>query len=138
MKPSERVEVFTPAARIVEWPYMCKGNSDGRRMTLELVNDGGDRMEVLIPAPMNCFSSLTGYWLSTYNLETNVKGKIVDPKTRSKSTPRQIPGKKRARKGMLQQLLYQRTQDKPREFRCYKNSDGQLVLFADKPYRMPK
>ena len=137
MKPSERVEEYTPAARIVEWPYICKGNSDGRKMVLELVGDGNDTLTVLIPAPMNCFSSLTGYWLSTFNLDTNVKGNIVDPKTKAKATPRQIPGKKKGRKEMLRQLLYTRTAAKPREFRVWKNNDGQLVLYADKPYRSP-
>ena len=137
MKSSERVEEFVGPARIVEWPYICKNNSDGRKMTLELVGDGNERVDVLVPAPMNCFSSLTGYWLSTYNLDTNVKGKIVDPKTRNKANPRQIPGKRKSRKEMLRQMVYTRTAAKPREFRCYKDADGQLVLFADKPYRSP-
>ena len=135
---AERVEEFVGPAHIVEFPSTCKGNAEGRKMVLELVGDG-DRVEVLIPAPMDLFQGLTGVWLSTYNLETNVKGKIPSPKdvTSKKKEPLMLPGKVRARRGFLRQRLYKRTAEKPRLFRVWWNPEGQLVLFKDRPYRNP-
>jgi len=134
---TERVEEFIGPASVVLFPYIAKGNAEGRRMVLEMAL-GGDKMEVLIPAPMDLVQSMTGYWFSTYNLSTNVKGKIVDPKTRKNKNPRMIPGKVKARKEMIRGLLYERSKSKPREFRVWKNADGMYVLFADRPYRTPK
>ena len=135
---TERVEEFIGPAVISKFPWIAKGNADGRKMVLELVNDGRDEVEVLIPTPMDLVQSLTGYWFSTYNLDTDVSGKIVDPKTAKNKTPRMIPGKVKARKEFIRGLLFERTKVKPREFRVWKNADGQYVLFGDRPYRSPK
>lgn len=135
MEPSERVEEYLGPARIVSFPSICKGNAVGRKMVLELV--GGDKVDVLIPAPMDLVQSMSGYYLSTYNLETDVKGKIVDPKTAKNKTPRMIPGLVKARKNMIRGLLYKRSAEKPREFRVYKDVNGTYVLFGKRPYRTP-
>ena len=135
MEPSERVEEFIGPASIVSFPYLCKGNAVGRKMVLELV--GGDKVDVLIPAPMDLVQSMSGHYLSTYNLETDVKGKIMDPKTAKKKNPKMIPGGLKARKNMIRGLLYKRSAEKPREFRVYKNQDGTYVLFGKRPYRSP-
>lgn len=135
---TERVEEFIGPAAIAQFPFIAKGNAEGRKMVLEMVNDGRDKVEVLIPAPMDLVQSLTGYWLSTYNLETDVSGKIVDPKTAKNKTPRMIPGQVKVRKKLIRELLYERTRAKPREFRVWKNADGKYVLFGNRPYRTSK
>lgn len=138
MATNERAEEFIGPARIVKFPHICKGNAQGRKMVLELVS-GGDKVDVLIPSPMDLFQGLTGVWFSTYNLDTDAKGQIPSPKdvTAGKKVPLMLPGKFKARKEFLRQRLTQRTKDKPREFRVWKNGDGKLVLFAKRPYRTP-
>jgi hypothetical protein len=116
-------------ARIVKWPDDCKGNAQSRSMLLELVADGHDQVEVLVPSPMDLFVGATGYWLSTYNLDSDApNGSIVDPKTKAKKEPRKLPANRAARKKFLRSLVYKNTERKPRVFWVAKREDGKLEL----------
>jgi len=134
MSTSERVEELIGPARIVQFPPVCKGNAEGRKMVLELVT--GDKVDVLIPAPMDLFQGITGVWLSTYNLDESSDSDIPSPKDvkSGKKEPLMLPGRPKARRKFLRDRLYQRTAEKPRLFRVWKNENGQYVLFKDKPY----